>query len=452
MRTLAYDARPAMAAGFFDSQTLAHSLAQAAVVCLLTVSIVAPVITISDALPWFRFEQLALIPLAIVYLWLLLAGVAKPVRFNAMFLIGPIFCACILLSLFYGTFVLGHPFLYRDLYEIPKALLPVVFFTLGLEARLNEVWIRRFLVCFSIAIVLVCLYAWAQWMHFGIAYQLNFIYSGGAHDDGSLAHYRRVYSTMGNPNLLGQLMTWAVATFTLGALFRVGSRLLNFCMVAICLVTLAMTGSRYGLLDTALAFLIIFLFSASVKERRMTLVAFLLVLLPVFAGIVVAVAESNQATLERFQSLRDPVHTDSFEGRIDLLWPDASKEISESPFLGHGPAKAIFSDIVTDSEYLDVLKEFGIVGFCAYLAYFIYPLLFMWRGFSFRKRSVDFPENRFPASVLALQLSFLMLVTGLVMNVGMSTFYSAPIQGFFWLWIGIGVGMVQKLFFRSAPD
>jgi O-antigen ligase len=446
MRAVTYDGQSAIALSVYESPRIAHFLAQSAVTFLLIVSILAPVVTISDSLPWFRVEQLALAPIGIVYLWLLLAGMAAPVRINALFLIAPIYCACILLSLFYGTLVLGHAFLYRDLYEIPKAVLPVVFFTLGLEARIDEVWIRRFLLLFSIAIVLVCLYAWAQWMNLGISYQLSQIYSGGAHDDGALAHYRRVYSTMGNPNLLGQLMTWSISAFMLAALFRVGNRLLNFCLVAICLVTLAMTGSRYGLLDTALAFLLIFSFSASVRHRRRTLIVFLLVLLPVFAGIVFAVAKSNQATLERFQSLRDPVHTDSFEGRMDMLWPDASKQISESPFLGHGPAKAIFSDIVTDSEYLDVLKEFGIVGFCAYLAYFIYPLRIMWRGFKIRKRCDARLDDPFPASSLALQLSFLMLVTGLVMNIGMSTFYADPIQGFFWLWMGIGVSIVHKLY------
>lgn len=445
MRALAYGARPTVAAGFFDSQKIAHTLAQAAVVFLLTVSVVAPVITISEALPWFRVEQLALIPIGFVYAWLLLAGVARPVRFNGLFVIGPIFCACILLSLFYGIFVLGHAFLYRDLYEIPKALLPVIFFTLGVEARLEEAWIRRFFDCFSIAILLVCLYAWAQWMHLEFSFRLDQVYTCGAHCDGALDHYRRVYSTLGNANALGQVMTWSISAFTLAALFRVGNRLRNLSMVIFCLVTLAMTGSRYGLLNTALAFLLIVMFSTSVKQRRRTLLAFLLVLLPVFAGTVFAVADSNQATLARFQTLRDPWHTDSFQGRIDEQWPDAAREIAESPFLGHGPAKAIFSDIITDSEYLDVLKEFGIVGFCTYLAYFVYPFRTMWSAFRRRKGNEPDLENRFPGSFLALQLGFLILVTGLVMNIGMSTFYAVPLQGFFWLWIGIGVSMVHKL-------
>jgi len=50
----------------------------------------------------------------------------------------------------------------------------------------------------------------------------------------------------------------------------------------------------------------------------------------------------------------------------------------KSPFLGHGPAKSIFSEVITDSEYLDVLKEFGSVGFFAYLGYYLYPIFVIW--------------------------------------------------------------------------
>lgn len=429
---------------FLPSQGISWTLAQAAVCFLLFVSVVAPVVTFSSALPWFRVEQLALIPIGFIYLWLLLAGLARPVQLNAMVLIGAVYCICILLSIFFGTFVLGHEFLYRDLYEIPKAVLPVIFFTLGLESCLSEVWIRRTLTLFAVGVVLASLYAWAQWMDLGIAHQLVPIYSGGAHDEGSLAHYRRVYSTMGNPNLLGQLMTWSVAAFTLAAMFRVGNRFRNFAIVCISLVTLAMTGSRYGLLDTGLVFLLIFMLASSVRHRRRTLAVFLLVLVPLFGGIVFAVASSNKATLERFQSLRDPTQTDSFRGRIDELWPEASEEIAISPLLGHGPAKVIFSDIVTDSEYLDVIKEFGIVGLLAYLAYYIYPMRRMWRGLRHQNRDPLF-EERLPGTFWALQLSFIMVITALVMNIGMSTFYGEPIQGFFFLWMGIGVGAARKI-------
>lgn len=428
---------PALAGGQWQ---IAQNLAHLAVTGIIFVSITAPVVTISSGLPWFRVEQLALLPIGAVYFWFFMAGLARPVRFHALFLIAGVYCACILLSLFYGTFVLGHPFLSRDLYEIPKALLPATFFTLGLEASLTETAIRRVLGFFSVAIFLACLYGWTQWMDLGVSRLLNPFYSGGAHDEGALAHYRRVYSTMGNPNFFAQLLTWAIAAFTLAVLLRVGNRLRNLLLLSACLVTLAMTGSRYGWLDTGLVLVLIFFLSASLKHRRRRLLALLAGLVPIFACITFVVASSNQATLDRLQTLRNPLTTDSLSGRLETLWPDAEREFFQSPLFGHGPAKAIFSDIFTDSEYLNVLKQFGLLGFLVYFAYSIYPLGGLWRGLKYARGCDTYLELRLRGTLWALQLSFIMLITSLVMNIGMSTFYNLPLQGLFWLWMGIGVG------------
>jgi len=427
------------------SRRIAPYLAQLSIAALIFVSITAPVINLSESLPWFRVEQLALIPIGLVYLWLVLAGRAGLFRLNPMFIVAFIYSFCILLSLLYGTFVLGHPFLVRNLYEFPKVWLPVAFFTFGLEAKLSESAVRRVLRVLSIGIIPVCLYAWAQWMDLEISYWLVQFYSGGFHDDGALAHYRRVYSTMGNPNLLAQLLTWAIAAFTLALLLKLGNRLVNIVLVLMCLVTLAMTGSRYGLIDTALVLLLILWLSMAVKRRQRAPLILLGTLLPIFAWVTITTATTNRATLDRFQSLRDPLTTDSVHGRLDDLWPDASKEFLASPLFGQGPAKEIFTDVVTDSEYLDVLKQFGIIGFIAYFAIFIYPLRQFWRGLQIRAKSHSSVEVAAPASSWALQFSFIMLVSGLVMNIGMSLFYNAPLQGFFWLWMGIGVSTIRPM-------
>ena len=434
-------ALPALAGG---KQPIASYLAYLAVAGIVFVSVTAPVVTISSGLPWFRVEQLALFPIGAVYLWLLLAGLARPPRFHCLFLIAAAYCGCILLSLFFGTFVLSHPLLSRDLYEIPKALLPAVFFTLGLEAQLSEAAIRRVLGFFSAAIFLACLYGWTQWMDLGISRVLNPYYSGGAHDEGALAHYRRVFSTMGNPNFLGELLTWAIAAFTLALLLRLGNRLRNLLLLSACLVTLAMTGSRYGWLDTGLVLVLIFFLSASQKYRRRRLLVLLAGLLPIFALITFVVARSNQATLDRLLTLRNPVTTDSMQGRLEELWPDAEREFLLSPLFGHGSAKVIFSDTYVDSEYLDVLQKFGLLGFLVYFTYSLYPLGGLWKGLKFASRCDAHLENHLPARFWALQLSFIMLITSLVMNIGMSTFYNLALQGFFWLWMGIGTSTARS--------
>src|SRR5215470_1219937 len=359
---------------------LAPRIARFAVILLLCLSITLPVITLSSELPWFKVEQLALPVLLAIYLWLLLAARARPVRTNGMFLVAIVYAACVAAALFYGWAFLGHTVIARDFYEIPKALFPLAFFTLGLESSPTESSLRRLLACLSMALLAVCLYAWAQWMDLGISHALGNLYSGGSHDEGSLAHYRRVYSTLGNPNLLGQLLTWAIAGFTLAGLFGLGNRLRNLALIFACLVTVVMTGSRYAVVTTGLALLVVALVALGCKRRKSPQLMALLLLVPLAALIAGGVARSNPATGDRLESLGKPLEADSLRARLDHLWKDAAEEFLESPVFGHGPSKTIFSGVVTDSEYLDVLKEFGAVGFCVYLGYFLVPLGWIWAG------------------------------------------------------------------------
>src|SRR5215470_15691368 len=344
-----------------ESGRLAPRIARFAVILLLCLSITLPVITLSSELPWFKVEQLALPVLLAIYLWLLLAARARPVRANGMFVVAIVYAACVAAALFYGWAFLGHTVIARDFYEIPKALFPVAFFTLGLESSPTESSLRRLLACLSMALLAVCLYAWAQWMDLGISHALGNLYSGGSHDEGSLAHYRRVYSTLGNPN-------------------RLGNRLRNLVLIFACLVTVVMTGSRYAVVTTGLAFVVVAFVALGCKRRKSPQLMALLLLVPLAGLIAGGVARSNPATGDRLESLGKPLEADSLRARLDHLWKDAAEEFLESPVFGHGPSKTIFSGVVTDSEYLDVLKEFGAVGFCVYLGYFLVPLGWIWAG------------------------------------------------------------------------
>jgi O-antigen ligase len=136
---------------------------------------------------------------------------------------------------------------------------------------------------------------------------------------------------------------------------------------------------------------------------------------------------------------------DSLRTRLDELWKDAGNDFAQSPFVGHGPAKKIFTDIITDSEYLDVLKEFGIIGFCIYLAYYLFPLRLLWKGLRSAKRAGPWVEDRLPAQMMVVRLTFIMIVTAMMMNIGETTFYSQVLQGFLWIWMGIGARSAKTI-------
>lgn len=425
---------------------VAPSSARIYVISLILLSLLAPPIVLSPTLPLVKAEQLLLLVILVVYGWFLLAGFARPIRLNGMFLIGALYSVCILLSTAYGSVVLNQPVILRDLYELPKVWLPVFFFTVAYEADLSEYSLRRLLNFFAIAVLPVCFYAWGQWAGFAAANRLGAYYSAGEHVESALRYGRRVYSTMGNPNVLGQLMTWSIAAFTIAAVFRVGSKARNVFISLACLVTLGMTGSRYALiLASIVGALIVAITLRAARHRRAGQLVFAISLLIVFGWTIGAVATSNRVTFDRLLSLKNPLQTDSLRERLDIVWRDAGDDFSRSPFLGRGPAKTVFSSVVTDSEYLDVVKQFGMIGFLPYIAYYIFPLYLIWGGLRTAKYLNPEMEEKLRATFLILRLSFVMAVTALIMNIGMSTFYNLILQGFLWIWLGLGARAAKSL-------
>ena len=419
-----------------ERDSIAEIAARFCVASLIVIGILVPPINITSSL-WVRPEQV-LLPLVFgLYLWLLLAGYARPIRWNGIFLVGALFCSSVLLSAWYGSIALHHTVILRDFYDLPKALFPVAFFTLALEANLLETSLRRVLTFFSAAIFLVCLYAWAQWMNLGFTHSLNAYYSALNHDS-TLFYARRVYSTLGNPNHLGQLMSWSLAAFLLALLFRVGNRFRNIFLVLATLVTLVMTGSRYALLDGAAGVLLIFLFSITSKHIRKRHLRTLLVALPLLIIAFAVVASSNKLTLDRYKTVEHPLEVDSLRARLDRMWLAPWADFVKSPLLGNGPAKSIYTGTITDSEYLDVLKNFGLVGFLPYMAYFLFPLVVMWKGLKAERKSYAPLENQIPAMLLTMRLGFIIGATSLIMNTGMSTFNNLSLQSFIWIWMGLG--------------
>jgi O-antigen ligase len=362
-----------------------------------------------------------------------------------MFIVGGVYCSLVLLSTWYGFAVLGHKVIARDFYEIAKLWLPVVFFTVAYEARLSERGLGRLLGFFSAAVMLVCAYAWAQWLGLSIAHKLDPYYAGSIFIEGALLRYRRVYSTMGNPNLLGELMTWCVIAFTLAALHGIGSRVRNAAVALACLVTLAMCGSRFGLLTCAFGLLLAFALPTAFRRERLAQAGRVAGVLVVFAVAFAGVLASSDTIRQRFEALHRPLEVDSLRERVDILWRDAGAEISRSPLVGNGPAKSRYTGIITDSEYLDVLKQFGIIGFLAYLGYFLYPLSRCWRGVRDGQRAGPMAEGSMRATYWTVRLALIMTVTALVMNVGMVTLYNQILQGFLWMWMGLGVRAAQTL-------
>lgn len=413
---------------------LTATLAQICIGGLIVISILVPPISLFEGFPYAKAEQLLLPVIIAAYVWLLLAGYARVIRLNGLMVFAVLFSASILFSLWYGSAILGHAVVLPDYYEIPKAWLPAMFFTLAYEADLSEISLRRIVKAYGAAVSFVCLYAWAQFANLSFTYRINPYYTGSGHIERALEYAGRVYSTMGNPNVLGQLLAWSIIAFSMAAIYRVGNFARNIGLTFVCLITLVMTGSRLGLVISALGLLMILILPSASRSRRKLQMGLLLLLLPAFAWTFQAVASLDRPVLERYETLRHPFEVDSYRSRVDDLWRDAADDFVRSPIFGNGPAKVIYTGLVTDSEYLDVLKEFGILGFLSYLGFYIYPLFLM--GRSVRPTGADL-EDAIPAHFLVMRFGVIMVVTALVMNIAMTTFYNEVLQAFLWIWMGL---------------
>jgi O-antigen ligase len=231
--------------------------------------------------------------------------------------------------------------------------------------------------------------------------------------------------------------------FVLAAIFRAGSTLRNIVVALACLTTLSMTGSRYGLLTATLGFLMI-VFALLTTQRRFGKIALALVLLPVCAWVYEGVAASNRRTLERYQTLEHPLSVDSFRERIEGGWLEGWADFRVSPVFGHGPSKSVWQGRVIDSEFLDVLREKGTVGFLVFLGYYLYPLYFI-KSRERQTRITSALVEQFPASFACMHAGFIMGVLALLMDIGMVTFYTPFLQGFLWLWLGIAASCAERL-------
>jgi hypothetical protein len=425
-----------------------RSILQNCLIALVCVSILAPPIPSGGTFPFLRMEEASLPILFLIYAWLLMAGWVPTFRINGMFFIGILFSFCILLSTWYGAVVLEQNVVIRDFYEIPKLWFPVVFFTMGCETNFTQRGLGRLIYAYGFAIALICVYAWAQWIGLPFTQTLNGYYSAGVHDE-ALYLTKRVYSTMANPNVLGLLLSWAVVCFTLNLLAKQGNRFLNGLFLLSATVTIAMTASRYSVLMAAAGIVLALVLSFSgpsyANRKRVKQFSLLIAFLPVVALVAFLVVQTNPHAISRYEELKHPGQVDSLRERVDDLWLDALADFGRSPLVGFGPAKVRFGGIVTDSEYLDVLKQFGLVGFAVYISFFLYPLYFLWNGVRAAKRVPLSLEPQLRTDILVVRFTFITLLLVLLINIGASTFYSLFLQGFLWLWFGIGVGSARTV-------
>ena len=344
---------------------------------LLFSSILLPPVTSLPGLPDIRIEELFFF----LFLPLLLFRNNKNTirdRLSIYFLYALIaFGSAVFISTYYGKFMLGVPVSLSDHFELLKIfkLFIVVFVTSRLKLSHRDIYRLLYVVVFSFLLSAII----GLMQFYGVLgfdqitapfYAAERIYDV----------HNRMMGTFYNPNTYGTALTLGAVT-TMGLLYhekKAFRRLFLSSAVILFAFCIALTQSRTAVIVVIFAFIIITLLNF-IKKQFTIKQFFVIVAITtvVLLGIIGLLADQ---VLTRFMALGDIAEDMSWKMRL-LAWYLNLTIFSESIFFGWGPAKMIHTTIV-DSEYILVLRRYGLIGFSFYILLYFIPLL---RSFKMQK-------------------------------------------------------------------
>lgn len=188
------------------------------------------------------------------------------------------------------------------------------------------------------------------------------------------AGLRRVTGSFGNPNNFGVFLS-ASAGLLVGLLASASKRgegwLLGCALVAVCTAVIA-TQSFTGLLALTLILLVggtVVVSKRQYRRRALTLFMAVAIAMGTFAGILGIVGSGSFAIGKRLTNASYAL--DTMSGRF-MVWTRVAMDMADDPSMlvfGMGPQKESETQVVggvIDSEYVMILKRYGLVGFLCF--------------------------------------------------------------------------------------
>ncbi|HEY9728856.1 MAG TPA: IctB family putative bicarbonate transporter [Chroococcales cyanobacterium] len=262
-----------------------------------------------------------------------------------------------------------------------KLTLYLLFFALMarvLRARRFRSWIILLLLLVSL---IVSVYGLRQWF-FGAEQLATWV-----DPDSSAAKLTRVYSYLGNPNLLAGYLEPAIA-FSIAAFFawqRWLPKLLALTMFMVnsaCLVLTFSRGGWIGFVVSLFIFLVLLVYWYSVHLPPQWRPWAMPVMLGGSAGVILLAVLFVEPVRDRVASIFVGRNDSSNNFRMNV-WTSVIEMIKDRPILGIGPGnnafnkiypqymQARFSALSAYSIYLEVAVETGLIGFTCFLWFLI---------------------------------------------------------------------------------
>jgi len=376
--------------------------------------ILVPIVIIPGFDDFFYYPKILMVYVLILFMLgiHIIAQNKNEVRIDRLLLVLLIFITLVVVSTLFSNnlidAILGK-------YRREEGLLAIISYTsLFIFAKIYYKEKRIYFIWIGISALIVSLYGISQYFGFDPI----------PRDEIRLLWYGRPFSTMGNPNFLG---TYLVLMLPL-PLFRFlrESKYIFLIISSIIYLCLLLTFTRSALL----AFAVIMSFTLFYVVKRKYLWEKYLVLLLVFFSITVFVnEESNGRLYGRFLSIgndaqvlldREEGYEQAGANRV-YIWLRTIELIKESPWVGYGleNLESVFIEKYSDemmeiygkvylvdrahNEYLHIAVSSGIPALIAYL---IFILLCLKKGFELTKKDIRYLPYLTAVSAYLVQAFF----------------------------------------------
>jgi O-antigen ligase len=242
----------------------------------------------------------------------------------------------------------------------------------------------------------------------------------------------RVMGTFVNPNTFGSFLAVG-ALLAIGLVFyeRKAGLKISLILLALLLVfTLSLTKSRTALLSFAAGFgALLLLFSGN---RQRSLLYILIGIFGLALGALLLYYLAPHDVISRFATLTDITNDLSWQMRLYAWYVNLSL-FWQAPLIGWGPAFAIHTPIV-DSEYVLILRRYGIIGFLLYSGIYLLPIKTAWQYLKDQDLTALFSKV-----LLASMVVFL------VTNITNPLFHEMQFMNFWCVWLGMFYALTNTL-------
>lgn len=340
---------------------------------LIFSSLLLPPISISSGLPNIRIEEILFVVLLPLYFVLNKIKPTDP-ALNLFLKFYFAFVFIQIISTIYGKLFLNVPVGIRDLFEIIKtAKYGFVVFIIGyfhIDKNLLKKLIYTIIFLFIVS-------SFIGHLQFHGIFGFEQLTAPLYFEDRIHDVFNRMMGTYFNPNSYGTVLSIG-AIFIIATIVRVDTYekkagLLLTLFFLIWTITLTQSRTSVG------AFLIgsfVYLLLLSYTYNLRWYLPFI-GLLGVFTFLIAIFSILPREFIERYVSALNIMSDLSWLMRL-YAWYLNLEIFFQSPLIGWGPAKHLHPTVV-DSEYILILRQFGVIGFFSYLFIYILPLSYSFK-------------------------------------------------------------------------